>query len=107
MEGDFQNGLSKDRSTFQTVNGMVYDIHFGSILGLPGRILVFLASLIGASLPVTGFIFWLGKKERKLYEQYFNSSSLQFKSAIDFSDALRNQYNIYPLLLPHLLYKPL
>lgn len=65
LEGNFANGLSKDRSTFQTVNGMVYDIHFGSILGLPGRILVFLASLIGASLPVTGFIFWLGKNKKR------------------------------------------
>lgn len=77
IQGNFQNGLSKDNSTFQTINGMVYDIHFGSILGLPGRILVFLASLIGASLPITGFIFWYGKnkKERNLFKQELKSIS--------------------------------
>lgn len=43
---------------------MNYDIHVGSILGLPGKILAFFASLTGASLPVTGFLVWLGKKRK-------------------------------------------
>jgi len=48
---------------------MNYDIHIGTILGMPGKFLVFLGSLIGASLPVTGFIVWwnrkrFGKKKR-------------------------------------------
>lgn len=49
---------------------MNYDIHTGSILGLPGRIIVFLASLIIASLPVTGMIIWWRKKKkrRKLHD---------------------------------------
>ncbi|RYD51838.1 MAG: PepSY domain-containing protein [Sphingobacteriales bacterium] len=38
-----------------------YDIHVGAALGLPGKILVFLASLICASLPITGFIVWWNK----------------------------------------------
>ncbi|WP_035360381.1 PepSY-associated TM helix domain-containing protein [Dyadobacter alkalitolerans] len=41
---------------------MNYDIHVGSILGFPGKVLAFLASLIGASLPVTGFIVWWNRK---------------------------------------------
>ncbi len=41
---------------------MNYDIHVGSILGFPGKVLAFLASLIGASLPVTGFLIWYGRK---------------------------------------------
>lgn len=41
---------------------MNYDIHVGSILGFPGKVLAFLASLIGASLPVTGFIIWWNRK---------------------------------------------
>lgn len=44
---------------------MNYDIHVGSILGLPGKILAFFASLIGATLPVTGFIIWWGKKKKQ------------------------------------------
>jgi uncharacterized iron-regulated membrane protein len=46
---------------------MNYDIHVGSILGLPGKFLAFFASLIGATLPVTGFIIWWvkGRKKKK------------------------------------------
>ena len=40
---------------------MNYDIHVGAVLGLPGKILVFLAGLICASLPITGFIVWWNK----------------------------------------------
>ncbi|MFV0589931.1 MAG: PepSY-associated TM helix domain-containing protein [Draconibacterium sp.] len=42
---------------------MNYDIHTGAILGLPGKILAFLVSLICASLPITGFIIWIKKKQ--------------------------------------------
>ena len=43
---------------------MNYDIHTGAIAGLPGRILVFFAGLIAASLPITGFYIWWGKKKK-------------------------------------------
>jgi uncharacterized iron-regulated membrane protein len=44
---------------------MNYDIHVGAILGLPGKILVFTASLIAASLPVTGFLLWIGRRKKE------------------------------------------
>lgn len=47
------------------IRRMNYDIHVGAILGLPGKMLAFSASLIGASLPVTGFIVWWGKQKKK------------------------------------------
>ncbi len=43
---------------------MNYDIHVGSILGLPGKIMAFFAALIGATLPITGFLVWWGKKKK-------------------------------------------
>jgi uncharacterized iron-regulated membrane protein len=43
---------------------MNYDIHTGAILGLPGKFIVFFASLICASLPVTGFCIWWGRKNK-------------------------------------------
>jgi len=43
---------------------MNYDIHTGAILGLPGKILAFFASLICATLPVTGFVIWWGRKKK-------------------------------------------
>lgn len=42
-----------------------YDVHVGAILGLPGKILAFFASLICASLPLTGLLVWLNKKKKK------------------------------------------
>lgn len=40
---------------------MNYDIHVGAILRLPGKIVAFFASLVVASLPVTGFLLWWGR----------------------------------------------
>lgn len=47
------------------IRRMNYDIHVGSILGLPGKMMAFFASLIGATLPITGFIVWWGKQKKK------------------------------------------
>jgi len=46
------------------LNELNYDIHVGQALGLFGKVIAFLASLICASLPVTGFIIWLGKRKK-------------------------------------------
>ncbi|MCC8408188.1 PepSY domain-containing protein [Mucilaginibacter sp. UR6-1] len=55
-----------DQASFgQKLRKMNYDIHVGSILGFPGKVLAFLAALIGASLPVTGFLVWYGRKFKK------------------------------------------
>jgi len=64
LSGNFEYGLHAEASTYNTLHGLVYDVHFGTILGLPGRLLVFFASLIMASLPITGFIVWLGKRKK-------------------------------------------
>ncbi|MHA4843925.1 PepSY-associated TM helix domain-containing protein [Flavitalea antarctica] len=44
---------------------MNYDLHVGAILGLPGKLLAFFASLIAASLPVTGFLIWRGRNKKR------------------------------------------
>ena len=62
--GNFMHGPGDEISAYEKLHGMVYDIHFGSIAGLPGRLLVFFSSLIAASLPITGFIYWLGRKKK-------------------------------------------
>lgn len=51
--------------TADKVHRMNYDVHVGAILGWPGKILAFFASLICASLPITGFLVWWGKKKKK------------------------------------------
>ncbi len=52
------------KSLGMKINDLNYDIHVGQALGLTGKILAFLTSLICASLPVTGFIVWLGKRRK-------------------------------------------
>lgn len=60
--GYFEDGLQTPVSRFTKLNELIFEIHFGSVLGLPGRFMVFFSSLIFASLPITGFIVWLGKR---------------------------------------------
>lgn len=58
--------LTYEQANFgEKLRKMNYEIHVGSILGLPGKVLAFLASLIGASLPITGFLVWWGKRNKK------------------------------------------
>jgi uncharacterized iron-regulated membrane protein len=57
-------GKLENTNTADKIARMNYDIHVGAIAGLPGKILAFFASLIAASLPVTGVIIWLGKKKK-------------------------------------------
>ncbi|MCR8559499.1 PepSY domain-containing protein [Mucilaginibacter sp. BJC16-A38] len=52
------------KSPGMKMNEMNYDIHVGQILGFAGKIIAFLASLICASLPITGFIIWWGKRKK-------------------------------------------
>lgn len=57
-------GRYKEASGADKFRRMNLEIHDGRILGLFGKILAFLASLVGASLPVTGVIIWFRKKRR-------------------------------------------
>lgn len=58
-------GRYKDATTADKIARMNYDIHTGQVLGFPGKILAFFASLIAASLPITGFYIWWGRKKKK------------------------------------------
>lgn len=57
--------LYKNASVADKIARMNYDVHTGQIGGLPTKILAFFGSLICASLPITGFYIWLGKKRKK------------------------------------------
>lgn len=58
-------GRFHDTSASDKLMRMNYDIHVGSVLGLTGKILAFCASLIIASLPITGFLIWWGRRNKK------------------------------------------
>ncbi len=53
-----------DMNNGEKIRAMNYDIHVGSVLGLPCKILAFFVALIAASLPVTGFMVWWGKQKK-------------------------------------------
>ena len=65
----YSGEIVKDQSYEKTSKGdklkaSIYDIHTGKVFGLFGQLLVFFASLISASLPVTGFLMWNRKRKR-------------------------------------------
>lgn len=62
-------GRSAEASGADKLIRMNYDIHTGAIIGLPGKILAFCASFIAASLPVTGFYIWWGRRNKKKVEK--------------------------------------
>ena len=65
IPGSYVWGNYKDVQTLaDNIKRMNYDFHTGALFGLPGRIALFFLALITASLPVTGFYFWWGKKRK-------------------------------------------
>lgn len=55
----------KDKNNGEKFRFINYDLHVGSILGFPGKVLAFFASLVCASLPITGFLIWWGRNKKK------------------------------------------
>ncbi|SFQ68724.1 PepSY-associated TM helix domain-containing protein [Hymenobacter arizonensis] len=53
------------KSNGMKLGDMNYDLHTGQILGLGGKIVAFLVSLLAASLPVTGTLLWWGRRNKK------------------------------------------
>ncbi|QNE42098.1 MULTISPECIES: PepSY-associated TM helix domain-containing protein [Hymenobacter] len=53
------------KSTGEKWRNSNYPIHIGTLFGWPTRVLVCLATLVCASLPVTGFLIWWGRQLKK------------------------------------------
>lgn len=68
-------GKYADANGGEKLSRMNFDIHIGNILGLPGRIAMFLAVLVGASLPVTGFYIWWWRNKKKSKKQPMQKSA--------------------------------
>ncbi|HEU4470866.1 MAG TPA: PepSY-associated TM helix domain-containing protein [Flavisolibacter sp.] len=56
----------KQYTRYEYVSRSIYDFHTGRIraLGIGSKIIYFLASLFAASLPVTGFLIWWGRRKK-------------------------------------------
>ncbi len=57
--------LYEDTPASGKMRGWIYSVHVGSFGGLFTRVLWFLASLMGAALPLTGYYLWLKRICRK------------------------------------------
>ncbi len=60
----FKNATNADK-----IMRLNYDIHIGSVLGFPGKIIAFLSSLLIASLPITGCLIWFGRRSKNTLSQ--------------------------------------
>ncbi len=58
-------GKLEDTSVADKIARMNYDIHVGAVAGLSGKIIAFIASLICASLPVSGVYIWWGRRKKR------------------------------------------
>lgn len=59
--------LYKDLDNSGKIRGWIYSVHVGSWGGMLTRILTFIAALVGASLPLTGYYLWIRRlKKRKI-----------------------------------------
>jgi uncharacterized iron-regulated membrane protein len=67
----------KDASTGDKLKATNYNMHTGKVFGLVGQLFVFFASLIVASLPITGFLMW--NRRRLAIKRNENQTSLPFK----------------------------
>lgn len=58
--------LFLDKPIHEQFTALARPLHTGEILGLPGVILYFFASLIGFILPITGFIIWWNRVKKQI-----------------------------------------
>jgi len=58
------NRPHQDKLTAQKAVDATYDLHVGAFFGFPGKVLAFVCSLFCASLPITGFLIWRGRRNK-------------------------------------------
>ncbi|RIV19038.1 PepSY domain-containing protein [Fibrisoma montanum] len=60
----FHQDRQEDKTLGATWRNSNYAIHVGSIYGLPTKLLASFVALFLASLPVTGFLIWWGRRKK-------------------------------------------
>jgi uncharacterized iron-regulated membrane protein len=54
--------LYRDRAKSRKMRGVIYSLHVGNFGGMFTRVLWFLAAMLGATLPLTGYYLWIKRK---------------------------------------------
>lgn len=60
-----ESTLYKDSDRAGKIRGWIFSVHVGSWGGIFTRILTFIAALLGAALPLTGYYLWIRRLYRK------------------------------------------
>lgn len=60
-----ESSLYKDQPKSGKIRGWIYSVHVGSWGGLLTKILTFLAAILGAALPLTGYYLWIKKGAKR------------------------------------------
>jgi uncharacterized iron-regulated membrane protein len=61
---------------------MNFEMHTGMLFGLPGKLIFFFSALIIASLPITGFMIWWGRRNKAKKAEAFVQASKQVVSVM-------------------------
>lgn len=72
-------GRFSKASTADKIARMNYDLHVGAIGGITTKIIAFFASLIAASLPITGFYIWWGRRRKRVKSDEQGAKSVEVK----------------------------
>ena len=56
---------SKPHLTHEKVENTIWQLHMGQWWGQFGKLSTFIAGLVATSLPITGFLIWLGRRKKK------------------------------------------
>lgn len=54
-----------ERSKGARIRSFFLPVHTGAIIGMPGRILAFIATFLGSTFPTTGVIMWINRTRKK------------------------------------------
>lgn len=65
-------GRYADAGPPELIRRVNYEVHTGAIGGFAGKLLAAIMSLLSASLPVTGFLFWLKRRKKKNKKAFRN-----------------------------------
>lgn len=61
---EVRSSLYSNMNITDKIRILNFDIHMGTVLDLPSKIIAAISGLIGASLPLTGFYIWWGRRNK-------------------------------------------
>ncbi len=74
--------LFSNKAFYKQLNKLILPLHTGEFAGMKSKILYFVLSLIGSSLPITGFFIWWNKAAKRVSSPKARQPSEKFKKEV-------------------------